>query len=267
MVEPVSTTATANPPVIPVRPDHIPEKFWDAEKGVMREEAFFKSYTELEKKVGVKPPADADATGAIQLPVTPQPVIGADDTADTVLQKAGLDPLEVGKTFIEKGELTAEQYAALYKVGQPRPVVDAYLKSQVAEIKQQHQQAAEAAATAVGGQDKMDALLSWARRADALTIDDRANFNSLAANPKTAVQAMEWLDARYAKAVGADGSRPLVQAGTGATGSAPFTSMMEYVNAMNDERYAPTLGMGVPNPKHDPNYQRAADARAAGLKH
>ena len=36
------------------RPDFVPEKFWDAEKGTPRLEDTFKSYTELEKKFGAK---------------------------------------------------------------------------------------------------------------------------------------------------------------------------------------------------------------------
>lgn len=34
------------------RPEHVPEKFWDAEKGEARVEDVFKSYSELEKRFG-----------------------------------------------------------------------------------------------------------------------------------------------------------------------------------------------------------------------
>jgi len=34
------------------RPDHVPEKFWDAEKGEVRADEAIKSYTELEKRFG-----------------------------------------------------------------------------------------------------------------------------------------------------------------------------------------------------------------------
>lgn len=44
--------APADPTGKPTRPDHIPEKFWDAEKGEVRAEALAKSYTELERKQG-----------------------------------------------------------------------------------------------------------------------------------------------------------------------------------------------------------------------
>ena len=36
------------------RPEHIPEKFWDATKGEVNMEEFGKSYTNLEKYVGGK---------------------------------------------------------------------------------------------------------------------------------------------------------------------------------------------------------------------
>lgn len=39
----------------PSRPDHIPEKFWDAEKGVVRSDALVQSYTELERRMSKTP--------------------------------------------------------------------------------------------------------------------------------------------------------------------------------------------------------------------
>lgn len=38
----------------PQRPDHIPEKFWDAEKGALNSDALLKSYSELEKQFSSK---------------------------------------------------------------------------------------------------------------------------------------------------------------------------------------------------------------------
>jgi hypothetical protein len=38
------------------RPAHVPEKFWDAEGGMVRLEALLKSYLELERKLGTARP-------------------------------------------------------------------------------------------------------------------------------------------------------------------------------------------------------------------
>lgn len=52
---PAAPPADAPPPVDPeappARPDHIPEKFWDAEKGEVRLDALAKSYSEAEKRM------------------------------------------------------------------------------------------------------------------------------------------------------------------------------------------------------------------------
>lgn len=49
---PPSNPAPSDPPAAPVRPDFLPEKFWDAEKGEPRLEGLAKSYGELEKTRG-----------------------------------------------------------------------------------------------------------------------------------------------------------------------------------------------------------------------
>lgn len=46
-----------------MRPDNVPEKFWDAEKGAVKTEDVLKSYTELEKSIG-KPKYDIPASDA-----------------------------------------------------------------------------------------------------------------------------------------------------------------------------------------------------------
>ena len=45
----------------PQRPANVPEKFWDAEKRTINQDALLKSYVELEKMRGVTPPP-ADET-------------------------------------------------------------------------------------------------------------------------------------------------------------------------------------------------------------
>ncbi|MBW8270688.1 capsid assembly protein [Caldovatus aquaticus] len=49
-------------PAAPQRPDGVPEKFWDAERGAVRLEALLKSYRELERRLSQRfapPPEDA----------------------------------------------------------------------------------------------------------------------------------------------------------------------------------------------------------------
>ncbi len=55
---------------VPERPEYVPEKFWDAEKGEPRLEALLKSYRELERKLGrmvALPEGEEDAEGRARL--------------------------------------------------------------------------------------------------------------------------------------------------------------------------------------------------------
>jgi hypothetical protein len=62
-----SRAADAPSPARPTRPDFVPEKFWDAERGEVRIEALARSYRELESKLGrmVALPKDSQDTAAI----------------------------------------------------------------------------------------------------------------------------------------------------------------------------------------------------------
>jgi hypothetical protein len=65
-IEPVADAAEATAPVPVDRPEHVPEKFWDAEGGAVRTDALLKSYLELERKLGrmVPLPEGDDDDGA-----------------------------------------------------------------------------------------------------------------------------------------------------------------------------------------------------------
>lgn len=68
-------------PAAPTRPEGVPEKFWDAEAGLVRTEALLKSYRELERKLGrmvALPADDADDAGHERL----RRALGVPDTAD-----------------------------------------------------------------------------------------------------------------------------------------------------------------------------------------
>ena len=104
------------------RPDEVPEKFWDAERGAIRVEALLKSYRELERKLSARfaPPGD-DAPEeerlrfrrAMGVPDTAdgyavQPkheLIGADAEVNAALHQAGFTPTQVQLVY----DLAAER--------------------------------------------------------------------------------------------------------------------------------------------------------------
>ena len=104
------------------RPEDVPEKFWDAERGVLRVDALLKSYRELERKLSARfaPPGD-DAPEeerqrfrrAIGVPETAeeyvvQPrheLIGPDPEVNAALHRAGFTPGQVQLVY----DLAAER--------------------------------------------------------------------------------------------------------------------------------------------------------------
>ncbi len=63
----------------PTRPDGVPEKFWDAEKGVVNTDAAIKSYTELEKEIGKLKTAPKEYTINVPTELKDQVNIAEDD--------------------------------------------------------------------------------------------------------------------------------------------------------------------------------------------
>ena len=117
-------------PVVPgvtPRPADVPEKFWDAEKGVVNTAALLKS--------------QADAEAALRAANAPAP------TPEEVAAKAAADAAAAAATpaqadvvanasieFAEKGELSAETYAALNTAGLSNDMVNEYIAGQQAIV-------------------------------------------------------------------------------------------------------------------------------------
>lgn len=102
--------AGASPPALAARPDHVPEKFWDAEAGQLRGDALARSYVELERKLG-----SAERTAA------DQPVVPAGPDAyviDTPHRMFEADP-EINRRLHQAG-FTARQAQLVYDLAAER---------------------------------------------------------------------------------------------------------------------------------------------------
>jgi hypothetical protein len=73
------------PSTHPSRPDGVPEKFWDSDRGAVRTEALVKSYNELERRLGSRP----DSAEAYRIE-TDHPDMRADPAVNEALFEAGL---------------------------------------------------------------------------------------------------------------------------------------------------------------------------------
>ncbi len=121
----------------PERPAHVPEKFWDAEKGEIRTEALLKSYAELERRLTRSLPLPADEEDeeavrrirrALGWPESPEDYeITSPDPALEV------DP-ELNRRLHEAG-FTTEQAQLVYDLAAERllPVIDAVAENFRAE--------------------------------------------------------------------------------------------------------------------------------------
>lgn len=173
---PVTTEQTAEKPV---RPDHVPEKFWNAETGQVDVENLLKSYSELETKGTAK---DDDT------PVDPP----KDDTATKkIVEDAGLDWTAMTSKVAEKGDIEDADYAALEAKGIPRELVKDIIETR----KAQHEAEQAKAIDYIGGQEETTKLISWAQ--SNLSAKDIDYYDQMLAGPHWRV-AVDSLKARHA---------------------------------------------------------------------
>jgi len=204
----------------PERPDDVPEKFWDAEKGAVRVDALLKSYRELESARGRgeaaddKPADDDDAAAAR----------GA-------LDQRGLNLDEFTREFQERGELTPASYEKLEQSGLSKHVVDDFIAGQQAR----QQIFMSAVQEAAGGAKEQQALFEWA---SSLPEDEIARANEVLASGdiERAKSVIRDLKSRREEAMGRDPS--LVDGvARGAAGGESFSNWAQVKKAMSDPRY------------------------------
>lgn len=226
----------------PQRPEHIPEKFWNAEKGEADYEGLAKSYAELEKKLSEK---------SIEKKEGDKPT---DDKTKTAEGDPAVLREKANAEFAKDGKLSDDTYAAYEKLGVTRDQINGYIEGEQAKAQLRQIEAFNA----VGGEEQYKAMIGWARTAltpAEIEAYDRDVLTSKDAAVRT--NAIKGLAARYAAENGKDGQ---LLGGTnhGAVGD-HFKSKAEMVKAMSDPQY-----------KKDAAYreqvaQKTANALKAGI--
>lgn len=207
----------------PARPENVPEKFWDAEKGQLNTDALLKSYVELEKGKG-----------------QPQEVQTAesDKAAAEAAEKAGLDYGSLHNKIVTDGKLADTDYAALAKIGITKDVVDSYVEAVQYKVAGEQAKAVEY----IGGQADADKLIGWA--AANLSEAEKAQYNTLLAGPEWRVA----VDALKAKQAAASPLRNDPKLAGGLSSPAPgvvgFASRADMTAAMSDPRYYDRTSVG-----------------------
>ncbi len=201
------------PPVTPPatetteKPDWLPEKFWDAEKGAARTEELAKAGTESENEA-----LDIDA-------------------AEKAVNDAGLDFSALQTEFMESEGFSEATYATLAEKGISKDIVDSYIAGQQA-VATQFQQEAMAV---VGGEETFTRMSEWA--AKNLSKEELGAYNSVA--DKGDLDAVKLaLSGLHAKYVAAGEDAPNLLNGDQTSGDVPtFRNWAQVTAAMSDPRY------------------------------
>jgi ribosomal protein L11 len=230
-----------NPPATPnpdqkVKPEYVPDKFWDAEKGEVRLEDFAKSYGELERKFSSKPadppPAKPGETPPAKPGENPPATPTGDDPAQKAVESAGLNFEQLVEEFNATGKLSENAYKAFEKIGIPKNMVDGYIEGQVALNEQRNQ----TVFSWVGGQDKYTEMVTWAKanlKPEEIQAYDKIVSGRDMQQISLAVQGLHNL---FTKANGTEGNL-LSFNNNGSNTGAKFDSVEQLKAAIRNPRY------------------------------
>lgn len=215
----------------PVKPDNVPEKFWDAETGAVNVEALLKAQADAEAALRKTQSESASPTDGAE---TPEPT-STDEPETPEVPETPETTEAVAKAeqeYAESGSLTDETYEALAKQGLSKDVVDGYIEGQVAKA----EKLTSAAYGELGGADEYQAAVTWAR--DNLSTGEIQALDVLltSADPSVVAEGAKMLATKY----NTDGEvmpTKQISGDEGTSNGAYFKSSTELVKAMSDSRY------------------------------
>jgi len=234
----------ANPDPAPApkaeKPEGIPDKFWDAEKGEVRVAELAKSYTELEAMKGQKAEEKKPEEQATETKTDEQ------KAAEEAVNNAGLNFDELSAEFGSNGALSEESYAKLEKAGIPKAIVDSYIAGQ--------QALGETITTQImapaGGAESYQEMVKWA--ADNLSHEEKVAFNKAvdSGDVAQAKLAVTGLAAKF-KEANPDEGKLLKGKPSGASVDA-YESLAQLTADQKDPRY-----------KKDPAFRKMVEQKLA----
>jgi hypothetical protein len=202
------------------KPEGVPDKFWDAEKGEVRVAEMAKSYSELEKARTQKPQDKAQDKPN-----------ETDAAAQDAVKNAGLNWDDLGKKVATSGKLEDADYAALEKAGIPRDIVNNYidLTSNALENARQATFTHVGKGDAAKGKQVVEDAMKWAGAN--LAPEEIAFYNAQ-------LSSKSWKPALEAILSKMDQTRdePDLLQGTGAGGEVGFASTYEMTTSHEQAR-------------------------------
>jgi len=263
----VETTAAITPEQKPVRPDNVPEKFWNAEKGVVNTEALLKSYGEAEtalskaaatkaaapvvpEKTAEQKTAEAALAAATtdEAKATAKTALDAANTAAATAAAAAaaakaaevpVTPVLVtamnaaANDFAKDGAVSEESFVALEKAGITRDYAQQYVDGLKASAQLVELQVYNEA----GGKDEFTKMSQWA--STNVSADQLEAYNKavLSGKLEATLGAIKTLKQLYTAAHGSAPRQRVEPDNGGAPKGDMFRSQLEVTTAMNDPRY------------------------------
>lgn len=218
-----STTSSEGDEGKPQRPDNVPEKFWDAEKGEVKTEALLESYRQLESSKSKPEGDDSGESEGDDGGESEGDEESGEDSSDqeTAIAKAQSE-------YDESGELSEDTLKALEDSGIDRGTVQAYIAGMEATRMLAFQSA--------GGEEQYNQMIQWASK-NLSEAEVKAYDEALSGSPKDIVAAVEGLSKRF-NAEGHHEGRMVEGNNNKATTPEGFKSKGEMVQAMKDPRYS-----------------------------
>lgn len=222
----VDGSAPADEPTVAERPENIPEKFWDAEKGEVNVEALLKSQQDAEAALRQK-----------QGDPEPDPNEGTEDTnegnetpEDTPTQTTVV--ADASAEWDEKGELSEDTLKNLEGVGISRDMVQMYIDGMQAVVSKLQTAAFEP----FGGAEGYESAAEWA--AENLTEGEikAIDIQLLSNNPDIVAAGAKALAKRF-KEEGNFEPPSMRGSGNSGPGGAVYTHRSQMVRDMRDPRY------------------------------
>ena len=229
------------------RPENVPEKFWDPDKGTVRQDALLSAYLAMEAKQGAAktevpagtdpnadtPPADG-AVPKLEIPEGKDPV-------EHVVTAAGLNVEALSAKIVTDGKLDDADIAAIEKLGIPRALIDAHVTAVSKAAQTAVAENDASAATALGGADRMAKVLEWAGAN--LPDAEKARLNGMLKSAGWR-DAVDVLNSRYSAAhpasaatIAASREPNLRQGNNSPPTVAGYRSVSERTADMNNPKY------------------------------
>lgn len=211
----------------PQKPEWVPDKFWDAEKGAVRQEDLAKSYVELEK--ARNKPADKPEDKKPE----DKPADKPEDKPKDDANKAPTPELQpFFDEFAKDGKLSDDSYKALEAKGISREMVDQFAAGAQAKVAAEEAEILEP----VGGKEGYAKVVEWAGKNLKPAEIDAFNKVINGGDVEAMKLAVTGLNAKF---TAAEGQAPNLIRGNVTNGSVePFTSMAQVTEAMRNPKYA-----------------------------